>query len=224
MWSVIRFSCCLILRPKFGFSTFGRRRISMNAFPRVLSRLALAAGLALSAPLAWADKGGDGHADKSGKPGKVASGKPGNSNGNGNAKAPGQNAEWKSWQKSKAWKKNGGWPGAAHWNGNRAKNWKAEHRTWAQRGGYGGYVVPAAHYNERFGPSRAFVIRSEPTIYLGHPRFKQGGYTFLMVDPYPETWSPAWYRSEEVYIVNNNGYYLVNRKRPGTPIAVMVLD
>jgi hypothetical protein len=193
----------------------------MNAFPRVLSRLALAAGLALSAPLAWADKGGgngggNGHSEK---PGKTASGKP-----NKSKASPGQNSEWKSWQTSKSWKKHGGWPGAGHWKGNRAKNWKAEHRTWAQRGGYGGYVVPAAHYKERFGPGRTFVIRSEPTIYLGHPRFKQGGYTFLMVDPYPETWSPAWYRSEEVYIVNNNGYYLVNRKRPGTPIAVMVLD
>jgi hypothetical protein len=196
--------------------------------PRGFARLALAAGLALSAPLAWADKGGQGHPDKSGKPAKSAPAKPGgsngNGNGNGNAKAPGQNADWKSWQKSKAWKKNGGWPGAAHWKDHRAKNWKAEHRTWAQRGGYHGFVVPAAHYDARFGRHRFFVIRSEPVIYMGHPRFKQGGYTFLMVDPYPETWSPAWYRSDEVYVVNNGGYYLVNRKHPATPLAVVVLD
>ena len=44
----------------------------------------------------------------------------------------------RSWQQQRGWQKSGAWQGHNSWEGNRAGHWETDHRTWAQRGGYGG--------------------------------------------------------------------------------------
>lgn len=62
-------------------------------------------------------------------------------------------------------------------------------------------------------------------MYNGYPRFAYGGYSFMMVDPYPETWDENWYGSDEVYIgYDDGGYYLYNEAYPGDAVAVMVIQ
>jgi hypothetical protein len=61
-----------------------------------------------------------------------------------------------------------------------------------------------------------------PIMYMGYPRFAYGGYSFLLVDPYPGNWSPNWYSSDECYIDYENGYYLHDRRYPGINLAITV--
>jgi hypothetical protein len=64
-----------------------------------------------------------------------------------------------------------------------------------------------------------------PTIYLGYPRFAYGGYSFLLVDPWPEYWADNWYATDDVYIAYDdydNGYYLYNRRYPAIRLAISV--
>jgi hypothetical protein len=60
-------------------------------------------------------------------------------------------------------------------------------------------------------------------MYLGYPRFEYGGYSFLMVDPWPEYWSDNWYASDDVYVdYDNDGYYLFDRNDPQVRLAVTI--
>jgi hypothetical protein len=59
-------------------------------------------------------------------------------------------------------------------------------------------------------------------MYLGYPRFTYGGFTFLLLDPYPEYWPANWYATDDVYIDYDDGYYLYNRRYPGDRLAVMI--
>jgi hypothetical protein len=127
-----------------------------------------------------------------------------------------------AWQKQRGWLKNGGWKGHDSWQKNRAKHWVSEHRTWAQRGGYGGYYIPRDRFGMYFGPAHFFRIRTRPVIYMGFPRFEYSGFSFLLVDPWPETWAENWYDSDDVYIDFDDGYYLYNRRRPGVRLAITV--
>jgi hypothetical protein len=92
-----------------------------------------------------------------------------------------------------------------------------------QRGGYGGFYIPWAQFSLSFGSARFFRIGRQPIIVNGYPRFQFGGYSFMMVDPWPEDWSPDWYANDDVYIDYNDGYYLYNRRHPGIGIAVSVV-
>jgi hypothetical protein len=60
-------------------------------------------------------------------------------------------------------------------------------------------------------------------MYMGYPRFAYGGYSFLMLDPWPQDWDPNWYDNDDVYIDNQNGYYLYNRRYPRQRIAVTIV-
>lgn len=75
-----------------------------------------------------------------------------------------------AWQQKRGWLRQGGWQGHANWQQSRAQHWEVEHRTWAQRGGYGGYFIPSDRYSLHFGPQHFFRIRSRPVIYMGYPR------------------------------------------------------
>jgi hypothetical protein len=110
------------------------------------------------------------------------------------------------------------------WQGNRAHDWKSEHRDWQQRGGYNGYRIPDDRYRSYFGPSHAFRIYSYPVMVVGgYPRFQYGGFWLSVVDPWPEYWSDDWYDNDDVYIeYYGGGYYLYNRRYPQDRIAVMV--
>ena len=60
-------------------------------------------------------------------------------------------------------------------------------------------------------------------VYGGYPRFQYGGFSFLMVDPWPDYWGPTWYNSDEMYIAYNNGYYLYDRRYPDAGLAITVV-
>jgi len=60
-------------------------------------------------------------------------------------------------------------------------------------------------------------------MYLGYPRFEYGGYSFLLVDPWPEYWSDNWYASDDVYVdYDNDCYYLYDRNYPQVRLAVTI--
>jgi flagellar motor protein MotB len=112
----------------------------------------------------------------------------------------------------------------AAWQGDRARNWQSEHRTWQQRGGYKGYRIPEDRYRGDFGPDHAFRIYSYPVVVVGgYPRFQYGGFWFSVVDPWPEYWSDNWYDDDDVYIdYSGDGYYMYNRSYPRDRIAITI--
>jgi hypothetical protein len=110
------------------------------------------------------------------------------------------------------------------WRRHRARNWRAEHRTWQQRGGYNGYRIPDDRYRGYFGRDHRFRVYSLPLVVVGgEPRFQYGGFWFSMVDPWPQYWSANWYQNDDVYIdYAGDGYYLYNRRYPRDRIAIAV--
>ena len=129
-----------------------------------------------------------------------------------------------SWQQQRGWVQKGGWQGRGSWQQNRARHWDSDHRTWAQRGGYGGYYIPQQTFGLYFGIGHFFRLRTRPVMYLGYPRFDYGGFSFLLVDPWPEYWSENWYDSDDVYIdYYGDGYYLYNRRYPRVALAVSIV-
>ena len=128
-----------------------------------------------------------------------------------------------AWQQQKGWlKTGGGWQGRGTWAQNGDRNWNSDHRTWAQRGGYGGYYIPQNTYNLSFGSQHWFRMGGLPSMYMGYPRFSYDGFWFMLVDPWPGTWAENWYADDDVYIDYDNGYYLCNRSYPGIRIAIIV--
>ncbi len=106
----------------------------------------------------------------------------------------------------------------------RAGSWKDEHQDWTHRGGYNGYRIPDARFRLYFGHEHLFRIYGLPLYFVGGlPRFQYDGYWVTIVDPWPESWGPNWYETDEVYLDNTgDGYYLFDRNYPGVPIAVTV--
>jgi hypothetical protein len=128
-----------------------------------------------------------------------------------------------AWQQQRGWlKQGGGWQAHTTWQQNGDKNWNSDHRTWAQRGGYGGYFIPQDTYNLSFGSQHWFQLGSMPTVYMGYPRFSYGGFSFILVDPWPGSWVENWYAVDDVYIDYDGGYYLCNRSYPGIRLAIAV--
>ncbi|MGJ5816112.1 hypothetical protein [Paludibaculum fermentans] len=128
-----------------------------------------------------------------------------------------------SWQQKRGWVRPGAWQGQRDWQQSRARHWETEHREWRQRGGYGGYFIPADRYSLQFGPQHYFRIRSRPVMYMGFPRFEYGGFSFMMVDPWPEYWAENWYDQDDVYVEYDDGYYLYNRQYPRVRLAITVV-
>jgi len=128
----------------------------------------------------------------------------------------------RSWQQQKGWTQGGGWQGHSTFAQDRSLNWSSDHRTWAQRGGYGGYSIPQAQFTASFGGGHFFRLGALPGLYLGYPLFAYGGFSFLMVDPWPGDWSADWYSSDDVYIDYNDGYYLHDRLHPEEALAITI--
>jgi hypothetical protein len=57
---------------------------------------------------------------------------------------------------------------------------------------------------------------------MGYPRFSYGGFSFLLLDPWPASWAANWYSADDLYIDYDDGYYLNNRRYPDFRLAVMV--
>ena len=110
------------------------------------------------------------------------------------------------------------------WQRQRARDWQHEHHSWHERGGYRGYRIPEDRFHAHFGRGHWFRVHDVPVVVVERsPRFQFGGFWFSVVDPCPETWSPVWYRTDDVYIdYVNDGYYMYNRQHPGIAIAVNV--
>jgi len=132
-----------------------------------------------------------------------------------------------AWQQQKGWlQQGGGWQGHSTFQQDRAQHWATDHRTWAQRGGYGGYYIPQATFSLSFGSQHWFRMQYRPTMYMGYPRFSYGGFSFMLVDPWPEYWSDDWYDADDLYIDYDDydsGYYLYNRSYPDVRLAITVV-
>jgi hypothetical protein len=128
----------------------------------------------------------------------------------------------RTWQQQRGWVQNGASPGHATFQQDRAQHWATDHRNWAQRGGYGGYYVPQDRFSISFGSQHLFRLNTRPVMYQGYPRFEYGGFSFLMVDPWPEYWSNSWYSADDVFIDYDDGYYLYNRRDPQVRLAITV--
>ena len=61
-----------------------------------------------------------------------------------------------------------------------------------------------------------------PVMYMGYPQFAYGGFSFLMVDPWPSDWSANWYSADDVYVDYDDGYYLYNRSYPQERLAITI--
>ncbi len=77
--------------------------------------------------------------------------------------------------------------------------------------------------NLSFGNQHYFRMSSLPTMYEGYPRFAYGGYSFLLVDPFPGTWAANWYDTDNLYITYDNGYYLYDSRYPSIGLAITVV-
>jgi len=110
----------------------------------------------------------------------------------------------------------------AAWQGGRAHDWRNDHRTWQQRGGYNGYRVTDDRFRAYYGQDHSFFIFSLPVVFVaGQRRFQYGGYWFALVDPWPEYWSDDWYDSDTMWVDDYaGGYYLCDRSHPGDRIAI----
>jgi hypothetical protein len=106
----------------------------------------------------------------------------------------------------------------------RASSWNNEHRTWQQRGGYNGYRVPEDRFRLYFGSGHFFRINALPMLFVGgYPRFQYDGYWVTFIDPWPESWPPNWYETDDVYLdYTGDGYYIYDRNYPGIGIAVTI--
>jgi len=129
-----------------------------------------------------------------------------------------------AWQQQRRWARQGGWQPHASFQQDRSQHWASDHRTWSQRGGYGGYYIPQASFGLYFGRQNYFGLRDLPVMYMGYPRFEYGGYTFIPVDPWPEFWPDNWYDSDDLYIDYNDGYYLYNRRYPDYGVSVAIVQ
>lgn len=130
--------------------------------------------------------------------------------------------EAEHWQREGAWRRNA-WEPRATWREHRASRWEAEHRSWTQRGGYGGYCIPEPQFRQYFGDRNTFRLRTRPVIYGGYPRFRHHGFWILIVDPWPEFWLDTWYLDDDLYIAFTlDGYYLYSRRHPGISLAVAI--
>ena len=82
--------------------------------------------------------------------------------------------------------------------------------------------MPQDRFNLYFGSQHYFRIRTRPLIYQGYPRFEYGGYSFLMLDPWPEYWFDGWYDADDLYIDYDDGYYLYDRRDPQVRLAITI--
>src|ERR1017187_5119004 len=68
-----------------------------------------------------------------------------------------------AWQQQRGWAPQGAWQGHSSFQQGRTQHWETDHRTWAQRGGYGGYYIPQDRFGLYFGSQHSFRIGILPT-------------------------------------------------------------
>jgi hypothetical protein len=63
-------------------------------------------------------------------------------------------------------------------------------------------------------------------MYLGYPRFWYDGYSFIILDPWPDYWPVDWFETDPLYITydyDSGGYYLHDANYPRIELAIDVL-
>ena len=79
--------------------------------------------------------------------------------------------------------------------------------------------IPDDRFRAEFGREHHFAI-PRPQVVSGRPEFQYGGYTFILVDP----WPPAWAYSDDCYIDYIDGYYfLFDLRHPEARLALEVV-
>jgi hypothetical protein len=79
--------------------------------------------------------------------------------------------------------------------------------------------IPDDKFRASFGRSHTFVI-SKPVVVNNQPTFQYGGFTFIIVDP----WPVAWAYTDDCYIDFIDGdYFLFDVLHPGVRIALFVV-
>jgi hypothetical protein len=85
----------------------------------------------------------------------------------------------------------------------------------ARPAGNGGRI-PEDRFRAQFGREHHFAMH-RPEVVDGRPRFQYGGYTFVLVDP----WPPAWAFSDDCYIDYVDGeYFLFDTRYPEARLAL----
>jgi len=78
--------------------------------------------------------------------------------------------------------------------------------------------IPDDKFRAHFGRSHTFTART--VIVQGQPQFQYGGYSFQLVDAWPEGWA----YTDECYIDYIDGeYFLFDLVHPGIQVAVFVV-
>ena len=82
----------------------------------------------------------------------------------------------------------------------------------------GGHI-PDDKFHSSFGRQHTFVMQ-RPTVVEGRPTFQYSGYSFILVDAWPEDWA----YSDECYIDSIDGeYFLFDLAHPDVRFAVVVV-
>lgn len=79
--------------------------------------------------------------------------------------------------------------------------------------------IPDDRFRAQFGRSHTFRAQ-RPVVVEGQPRFEYGGYTFVLVDAWPQDWA----YTDDCYIDDVDGdYFLYDLLHPGMRIALFVV-
>jgi hypothetical protein len=81
--------------------------------------------------------------------------------------------------------------------------------------------IPDNDFHAHFGRPHRFAVGRLQT-YQGRPSFVQGGYTFVLVEPWPSAWV---YDADDCYIDYVDGdYWLFNVMYPGERVQLFIVD
>lgn len=79
--------------------------------------------------------------------------------------------------------------------------------------------IPEDRFRASYGRQHVFHV-NQVTVVNGTPRFAYGGYTFVVVGP----WPAGWYYTDNCYIDYVDGeYFLFDLLHPGVRIAITVV-
>lgn len=79
--------------------------------------------------------------------------------------------------------------------------------------------IPDERFRASYGRQHVFHV-NQVTVVNGTPRFAYGGYTFVLVEP----WPASWYYTDDCYIDYVDGeYFLFDLLHPGVRLGITVV-
>jgi hypothetical protein len=93
-------------------------------------------------------------------------------------------------------------------------------REGAERSNGGGRGrIPDDRFKAHFGREHHFHV-GHPEVVGGRPQFSYGGYSFIIVQPWPSDWG----YDDDVYVIDDGGvYYLCDVAHPGVQLELNVV-